>query len=195
MITGTDPDTLFEAWFAEASAAELNDPNAMAVATATQEGVPSVRTCLLKGRDATGYVFYTNFTSRKGQELTANPVAALLFHWKSLRRQVRIEGPVEAVSDAEADAYFASRPYGSRIGAWASLQSQPLDRRETLEARVAELSQRYPESGPVPRPPHWSGWRVLPRRIEFWQDMPYRLHDRLVFTRASDGWETERLFP
>ncbi|MDX2102609.1 MAG: pyridoxamine 5'-phosphate oxidase [Alphaproteobacteria bacterium] len=195
MITGTDPDTLFEAWFAEASAAELNDPNAMAVATATPEGVPSVRTCLLKGRDATGYVFYTNFTSRKGQELTANPVAALLFHWKSLRRQVRIEGPVEAVSDAEADAYFASRPYGSRIGAWASLQSQPLDRRETLEARVAELSQRYPESGPVPRPPHWSGWRVLPRRIEFWQDMPYRLHDRLVFTRAADGWETERLFP
>ena len=189
-----DPFEQFRGWFAEAEKAEPNDPNAMAVATATAEGGPSVRMVLLKEWDARGFVFYTNLESRKGDELKANPHAALLFHWKSLRRQVRIEGPVELVSDAEADAYYASRARLSRIGAWASEQSRPLPRRGALLARVARYEATYP-IGAVPRPPFWSGYRVVPARFEFWQDMPFRLHDRSVYVRAGEGWETMKLYP
>ncbi len=195
MITGHDPLVLFDTWFAEAKAAELNDHNAMALATADADGRPSVRMVLLQSRDARGFVFFTNLTSRKSGEIEANPWAALLFHWKSLRRQIRIEGPVEQVSATAADAYYASRPYGSRIGAWASLQSAPLDDRKTLEDRVKEYEALYPESAPVPRPPHWSGWRVIAQRVEFWQDMPFRLHDRLVFSASPIGWINNRLYP
>ncbi len=191
----TDPFVHFAAWFAAAEASEPNDANAMSVATSTPEGRPSVRILLLKGFDQRGFTFFSNLQSRKGPELLANPHVSLCFHWKSLRRQVRIEGPVERVSDADADAYFNSRPWGSRVGAWASLQSQPLDDRATLEARVKEFEAKYPETGPVPRPPHWSGFRLAPEQVEFWQDMPYRLHDRLVYTRAEAGWTTRRLFP
>jgi pyridoxamine 5'-phosphate oxidase len=195
-----NPMIHFDQWFAEAEATEVNDPNAMSLATATRDAAPSVRIVLLKGVDPKGFVFYTNLESRKGGELIANPQAALNFHWKALRRQVRVEGPVEPVLPEEADAYFASRPYGSRVGAWASIQSRPLDDRKTLEERVAAFSERYPESDAVgvPRPPHWSGFRVTPRRIEFWQDMPFRLHDRLIYRRSDLSvpvWETERLYP
>ena len=193
-----DPYVLFERWFADATRSEPNDPNAMSVATVGPDGMPSVRILLLKGVDARGFVFYTNLESRKGRQITATGKVALCFHWKSLRRQVRVEGPVERVTDAEADAYFASRPRGSQIGAWASLQSQPLESRALLEARVAEMEARFP--GTVPRPPHWSGTRVLPTRIEFWRDREFRLHDRIVYTPdgASPGggsWRTERQFP
>jgi pyridoxamine 5'-phosphate oxidase len=191
----SDPYEHFAAWFADAEASEPNDANAMSVATTTPDGRPSVRILLLKGFDQSGFTFFSNLHSRKGGELLANPHVSLCFHWKSLRRQVRVEGPVTQVSDADADAYFNSRPWGSRVGAWASLQSQPLDSRATLEARVKEFSEKYPESGPVPRPPHWSGFRLAPDAVEFWQDMPYRLHDRLVYTRAGGGWTTQRLFP
>jgi len=189
-----DPFDQFAAWFDEAKRTEPNDPEAMTLATATPDGSPSVRVLLLKGVDRSGFVFYTNLESRKSTELLANPQAAMGFHWKSLRRQVRIEGRVVAVAAAEADAYFASRPHGSQIGAWASLQSRPLDARASLERRVAEFAARYPE-GSVPRPPHWSGFRLVPERIEFWRDMPYRLHERLLFTRAGDGWTTAWLYP
>ena len=191
----TDPHSLFEDWLAEARRAEPNDPVAMALATADAEGRPSVRMVLMKGHDARGFVFYTNFDSRKGGELDANPHAALLFHWKSLRRQVRIEGPVEPVSADEADAYFASRARDSQLGAWASDQSRPLDRRETFEARYEAMRARF-EGGDVPRPPRWTGWRVRPEGIEFWLDRPHRLHERRLFTRRDDGgWDEGLLYP
>ena len=190
-----DPFALFAVWRAEAGASEPNDPNAMALATVGADGGPSVRMVLLKGVDPRGFVFYTNLESRKGEQLAANPVAALCFHWKSLRRQVRIEGPVERVDDAEADAYYASRPRGSRIGAWASRQSRPLASRETLEADVAAVEARHPGDA-IPRPPYWSGFRVLPRRIEFWAERPFRLHDRQVYVGTVEGgWTVGRVYP
>ncbi len=189
-----DPLRLFEQWLAEAEAHEINDPNAMSLATATPEGRPSVRAVLLKGADERGFVFYTNFDSRKGGELHANPNAALLFHWKSLRRQVRIEGSVEPVSDAEADAYFASRARVSRLGALASDQSRPMPSRAEFERRVAEADAKYP-GDTVPRPAHWSGMRVRPEAMEFWQDMPFRLHDRRLYARAGDTWSRSTLYP
>jgi pyridoxamine 5'-phosphate oxidase len=189
-----DPHALFATWLAEAEAGEPSDPNAMALATATPDGRPSVRMVLLKGHDARGFVFYSNAESRKGGELAVNRHAALLFHWKSLRRQVRIEGVVEPASAAEADAYFASRARISRLGAWASDQSRPLPDRAALEARLAEAERRFPEDA-VPRPPHWQGWRVVPERMEFWQEAPYRLHDRTLYMRAGEGWAVSKLFP
>lgn len=188
------PFALFDTWFAEAQTSEPNDPNAMAVATVDADGRPSVRMVLLKGHDAAGFVFYTNLESRKGQALAANRQAALLFHWKSLTRQIRIEGAVEAVSDAEADAYFASRARDSRIGAWASDQSRPLPSRAHFLARVAEFGVRY-AVGDIPRPPHWSGFRIVPDRFEFWQDQAFRLHERRVFARSGDRWDEGLLFP
>jgi len=191
-----DPLSLFAAWLTEAEAAEPNDPTAMALATVGQDGMPSCRMVLLKGHDANGFVFYTNYESRKGRQLLETPKAALLFHWKSLRRQVRIEGAVAPVSGDEADAYFASRPKQSQIGAWASQQSRPLQGRFELEKRVATFTAKYAVSQ-VPRPPYWSGFRLTPRLIEFWQDGAFRLHDRLVYTRGAAGqdWSTERLYP
>ena len=189
-----NPHTLFEEWLSEAEANEINDPTAMALATADSEGQPSVRMVLLKGHDERGFVFYTNLGSRKSSEITENPNVALLFHWKSLRRQVRVEGPLSQVTDAEADAYFASRARLSRIGAWASDQSQPLESRAVLEARVAELEKRFEGQDP-PRPKDWSGFRVQPRRIEFWQDGAFRLHDRIVYHFGDGLWRTQRLFP
>jgi pyridoxamine 5'-phosphate oxidase len=189
-----DPITLFDAWYVEARASEPNDPEAMALATADSEGRPSVRMVLLKGHDDRGFVFYTNLDSRKGAELAANPEASLLFHWKSLRRQVRISGPVEPVTDAEADAYFASRGRDSRLGAWASDQSRPLDDRATFETRFEDMRQRF-EGGDVSRPPRWSGFRVIPRQIELWQDRAHRLHERRLFTRSGDCWTESLLYP
>ena len=191
-----DPFSLFGAWFTEAEASEPNDPNAMALATVAADGMPSVRMVLLKGFDETGFVFFTNLESRKGEQLKANPKAALCFHWKTLQRSVRVEGLVTPVSPAEADAYFATRPRSSRIGAWASKQSRPLASRFDLERRIAEYTARF-GLGEVPRPPFWSGFRLAPLRIEFWKNGAFRLHDRLVFTRAdlAEGWTIERLFP
>ncbi len=190
----TDPHALFEEWLAEARLSEPNDPTAMTLATVDAEGWPSARMILLKGHDERGFVFYTNLDSRKGGELAENPHAALLFHWKSLRRQVRIEGPLETVIDTEADAYFATRARASQLGAWASDQSRPLDRRETFESRYREMEARF-EGSDVPRPPRWSGWRVLPERIEFWSDRAFRLHDRRLFTRSGGGWTEGLLYP
>ena len=190
----TDPFALFDQWFAEARASEINDPEAMALATADGSGRPTVRMVLLKGQGPEGFVFYTNEQSAKGEDLADNPRAALLFHWKSLRRQVRTEGAVDRVPDADADAYFASRARDSQLGAWASDQSRPLENRETFERRFEEMKGRF-EGKNVPRPPHWRGYRVVPDRIEFWLDRPHRLHERRLFTRNANGWEEGLLYP
>ncbi len=190
-----DPFAAFEIWLSEAESTEINDPNAMALATVDSDGLPDVRTVLLKGVDARGFVFYTNFESRKGEELLGQRKAALCFHWKSRRRQVRVRGTVETVDDAEADAYYQTRARVSRLGAWASQQSRPLASRAELEQRVAELDRRFPGDD-IPRPPHWSGFRVVPVQFEFWQDGAFRLHDsyRLVKGKGGD-WEATRLNP
>ena len=191
-----DPFAQFAQWLAEAEKSEPNDANAMALATADAHGIPNVRMVLLKGVDAKGFVFYSNSQSIKGTELAMNPHAALNFHWKSLRRAVRVKGAIAQVSDAEADAYFATRPKDSQIGAWASPQSQAMEGRWVFEKKLAEYALKF-GLGTVPRPPHWTGWRLAPSRIEFWRDRPFRLHDRLVYSRAdaSSPWTTERLFP
>ena len=196
LFEGDEPLALFDRWFAAAQAGEPNDPNGMAVATVDGDGLPDVRMVLLKGHDARGFVFYTNVESAKGRQLEADPKAALLFHWKSLRRQIRIRGPVEPVSDADSDAYYASRPRGSQLGAWASDQSRPLPSRETLERRVAEVDASHPGHAP-PRPPFWRGFRVQPLSFEFWRDRRSRLHDRMVFRREAldRPWTRLRLYP
>ncbi|MBA3511760.1 pyridoxamine 5'-phosphate oxidase [Sphingomonas sp.] len=190
----SDPFELFDQWFAEARAAEPNDPEAMALATADSSGRPSLRMVLLKAHGRDGFTFYTNLGSRKGAELAANPSVALLFHWKSLRRQVRVEGEVGDVPAEEADAYFATRSRDSQIGAWASEQSRPLDSRARFENRCAEVASRF-DGAPVPRPPHWEGYRVIPSCIEFWLDRPHRMHERRLFTRDGDGWSEGLLYP
>lgn len=197
-----DPFALFSLWLSEAERSEPNDPNGMALATVDNDGLPNVRMVLLKGLDSAaqgenrGFVFYTNLESAKGRELTSQRKAALCFHWKSLRRQIRIRGLVASVTDAEADAYFATRARGSRLGAWASAQSRPLESRFALEKAVAQVTARYP-IGEIPRPPHWSGFRLSPLAIEFWHDRPFRLHDRIAFQRSSPGetWSRQRLYP
>jgi len=189
-----DPFALFDAWYEEARSVEINDPDAMSLATATGEGRPSVRMVLLKGHGPEGFTFYTNADSRKGEELASNGQAALLFHWKALRRQVRIEGPIEEVDAAEADGYFATRSRDSQIGAWASNQSQPLDSRATFEARYEEIRARF-EGQDVPRPPRWTGFRVKPNVMEFWSDRPHRLHERRLFRRTGKGWDEGLLYP
>ncbi|HZB36803.1 MAG TPA: pyridoxamine 5'-phosphate oxidase [Beijerinckiaceae bacterium] len=189
-----EPWAIFSAWTAEAERSEPNDPTAMALATADADGLPNVRMVLLKGADERGFVFYTNAESAKGRELASNPQAALVFHWKSLRRQMRARGPVTEVSEAEADSYFASRPRDSRIGAWASQQSRPLESRFALEKAVAFYAAKH-AIGEVPRPPYWRGYRIAPVSMEFWADRPFRLHDRVMFTRRGDGWDKARLYP
>lgn len=189
-----EPFSLFGTWLKEAEASEPNDPNALALATVDADGMPNVRMVLLKSFDRDGFVFFTNYESRKGQELLGQKKAAMVFHWKSLRRQVRVRGNVETVSDAEADAYYETRARGSRIGAWASKQSRPLESRFALEKAVAEYTVKF-GIGHIPRPAHWSGFRLKPVSIEFWADRPFRLHDRMEFTRAGEGWEKVRMYP
>jgi pyridoxamine 5'-phosphate oxidase len=192
----TEPFALFADWMADAKKSEPNDPNAMTLATVDDTGLPDARMVLLKGVDDRGFVFYTNLDSKKGTELAGQPKAALVFHWKSLRRQVRVRGPVERVTDAEADAYFATRPRGSQIGAWASKQSSPLESRMAFEKAIALTTAKY-AVGAVPRPPHWSGFRVVPVAMEFWHDRPFRLHDRVEYRRVNFGeaWAKTRLYP
>ncbi|WFL78733.1 pyridoxamine 5'-phosphate oxidase [Altererythrobacter arenosus] len=194
-IPSSDPLAIFDAWFAEARAAEPGDANAMALATATPDGAPSVRMVLLKGHGPDGFTFYTNAQSRKGEEIRANMQAALLFHWKSLRRQIRIEGTLVEVSSEEADAYFHSRPFVSQVGSAASDQSHPLDHRSTYLRRVEQIEEACKNAGEVPRPPHWTGYTLMPRAIEFWRDRANRLHDRRRFTRDADGWQDTLLYP
>jgi len=194
LLSEADPFALFNAWLREAIAKEPNDANAMSLATADADGLPDVRMVLLKEADARGFVFYSNLDSAKGRQLAANPKAALLFHWKSLRRQVRVRGAISPVSPAEADAYWATRARPAQLGAWASDQSRPLPDRLALEKRIAEVGLKF-GLGKVSRPPHWSGFRVAPQVIEFWRDRPFRLHERLVFERAGEAWTTRRLFP
>ena len=194
LLAEHDPMALFDEWLAEAGRKEPNDPNAVAVSTVDEDGMPDVRMVLLKDTDARGFVFYTNMQSAKGRQLAANPKAALLFHWKSLRRQVRVRGAVSVVSEAEADAYWATRARSAQLGGWASAQSEPLPDRLALEKKIAEYGLRF-GLGKVPRPPHWTGFRVVPESLEFWRDRPFRLHERLVFARSGDGWTTSRLFP
>lgn len=191
----TDPIMLFQQWLSEAESSEINDPNAMTLATVDPNGRPVARIVLLKGLDERGFTFFTNRESRKGQALNLTPFAALCFHWKSLTRQVRVEGKVVMIDDAESDAYYNSRPRGSRIGAWASRQSRPLDARTTLADRVAELEKQYGENDVIPRPPHWGGYRIIPDYIEFWHDGGFRLHTRLTYTRTEDGWERGLIYP
>ncbi len=193
-IEANEPFDLFATWLKDAEASEPNDPNAMAVASVDESGMPNIRMVLLKDFSPEGFVFYTNFESAKGKELLASRKAGLLFHWKSLRRQIRIRGQVDIVSDTEADEYYQSRARGSRIGAWASKQSRPLESRFALEKSVAEYTAKF-GLGTVPRPDYWSGFIVRPEQIEFWHDRPFRLHDRIVFTQAGDGWEKEQLYP
>jgi pyridoxamine 5'-phosphate oxidase len=190
----SEPFALFAAWLKDAEASEINDPNAVALATVDADGLPNVRMVLLKGFDTRGFVFYTNFESQKGQEILGQKKAAMCFHWKSLRRQIRLRGEVEVVSDAEADEYYQSRPLGSRIGAWASKQSRPLEGRFALEKAVAEYTAKY-ALGNVPRPPHWSGFRIVPKSIEFWHDRKFRLHDRIEFRRDGETWSKVRMYP
>jgi pyridoxamine 5'-phosphate oxidase len=190
----TEPFGLFSRWLEEAGRSEPADANAMALATADADGAPDVRMVLLKGLSERGFAFYSNRESAKGRQLAANAQAALAFHWKSLRRQVRVRGPVEEVSAEEADAYFATRARETRIGAWASDQSRPLESREAFEARIEQTRRRF-EGAEPPRPPHWSAWRVVPAQIEFWRDRPFRLHDRLLFERGAEGWTRTRLYP
>ncbi len=191
-----EPFALFEQWFAEAGKSEPNDPNAMSLATVDADGLPDVRMVLLKGADERGFAFYTNEESAKGREIAATPKAALLFHWKSLRRQIRLRGPITLVSDEEADAYFKSRPRDSRIGAWASQQSRPLESRFAFEKAIAAYVAKF-GVGEVPRPPYWRGFRLMPVAVEFWRDRPFRLHDRVLFTRDGGGtpWRRQRLYP
>jgi pyridoxamine 5'-phosphate oxidase len=191
----SEPFSLFGTWLKDAEDAEINDPNALALATVDETGLPNVRMVLLKSFDPAGFVFFTNYESRKGQELLGQKKAAMCFHWKSLRRQVRIRGDIETVSDAEADAYFESRARGSRIGAWASKQSRPLESRFALEKAVAEYGLKF-GIGHIPRPDYWSGFRLVPSSMEFWHDRPFRLHDRIEFRRQPDGgWDTVRMYP
>jgi len=196
MSENADPIARFQSWLGEAEKSEPNDPTAMALATADGDGMPNVRMVLLKGVDARGFVFYTNFESDKGEELNANPQAAMCFHWKTLRRQVRVQGAIEVVSEGEADEYFATRAKDSQIGAWASQQSRPLEDRFALEKAVARYAAKH-ALGTVPRPPYWSGYRLVPQRLEFWTNKPFRLHDRKIFHRDGDGdgWWTEKLYP